>query len=505
MKVGIKFFRLSVPLLIGVFSGCVHFRPPAPVKEARAVWITRFEYSNYSTTHDQDSIRAYIRNVIDRAARANFNMIFFQVRGNGDAYYTPGLEPWGDLLTGKLGEDPGWDPLQYAIDLAHARGLELHAWINTFPAWRGTEPPPETTPRSPYLEHPEWIVCDSSGTPMPLSEYYVSFSPGIPAVHDYIISVVADIVTRYDIDGIHFDYIRYPEIAPDKGYSHDSISVARFNSPEGNPFELDWEDWQREQLNQFVYKAYNAIHDLKPWVKVSAAVIGSYREGGWTAYHSVYQDPRRWTELGKIDFITPMIYWPRRHPTQPFLKRSREWDRYYTVGRYVFPGIGSYRYNTNEKNYRWSEVGGEIDGLRESRINGMAFFNAQSLEDHWEELAARRFRTPANVPPMSWKDSIPPSAPKNLRAEFIGNRVKLTWSIDASDNDIRRYNIYLSKTLPVDPLSSRNLQAVTVDATPEWTLKPAVKYRQMYVAVSALDAVWNESPLSTPLQLKFPR
>jgi uncharacterized lipoprotein YddW (UPF0748 family) len=192
-----------------LFSTCAHLPPsPPPTKEARGVWMHRFEYCEGTSTHDQDSIRTYIADVINHAADANFNIVFFQVRGNGDAYYTPGLEPWGNLLTGNLGEDPGWDPLEFALELAHRRGLELHAWFNTFPAWRGREPPPETTPPSPYLMHPEWIVSDSSGIPMPLSDHYISFSPGIPAVHQYISEVVLDVVRRYDIDGVHFDYIR---------------------------------------------------------------------------------------------------------------------------------------------------------------------------------------------------------------------------------------------------------------------------------------------------------
>ncbi|UCH10776.1 MAG: family 10 glycosylhydrolase, partial [Fidelibacterota bacterium] len=188
-----------------VFSACALTPAPhPPTKEARGVWLHRFEYCEVTPTHDQDSIRAYIADVINHAADANFNIIFFQVRGNGDAYYMPGLEPWGNLLTGTLGEDPGWDPLDFALELAHARGLELHAWFNTFPAWRGRKPPPKTAPLSPYLTHPEWIVSDSSGTTMPLSDHYISFSPGIPGVHQHITAVVLDVVRRYDIDGVHF-------------------------------------------------------------------------------------------------------------------------------------------------------------------------------------------------------------------------------------------------------------------------------------------------------------
>jgi uncharacterized lipoprotein YddW (UPF0748 family) len=474
---------------------------PSPAKEARCVWLHRFEYCQATSTFDQDSIRAYIANVIHQAADANFNILFFQVRGNGDAYYTPGLEPWGNLLTGILGEDPGWDPLEFALELAHERGLELHAWLNTFPIWRGRIPPPSTQPPSPYLAHPEWVVSDSAGIPMPLSDGYVSFSPGVPGAQEHIISVVTDLVRRYDIDGVHFDYIRYPEGAPDSGYSHDAISVERFHSSTGNPFQLDWHDWQREQLTQFISRAYNIIMREKPWLKVSASVIGSYSAGGWNAYHVAYQDPRRWTELGKMDFITPMIYWPRTQTSQPFMVRSREWLDHFTLDRYVFPGIGSYRYNTDEKPYTWAEAEGQVQDLRKYGIRGMAFFNAHSLSTRWQELGATLFSNPANPPPMPWKDDQPPQPPSRLRAAVKDEHLTVSW-VTPDDDDVQHFNIYLSRKLPINTWNSRNLFEVTPGPRLEWTVTPKSAYEGFYIAVSALDRAWNESGLSEPLRIE---
>jgi len=458
------------------------------------VWISRFEYCEYSPTRDQDSIRSYIANAIDKAAQANFNMVFFQVRGNGDAYYTPGREPWGSLLTDTLGKDPGWDPLAFALERAHARGLELHAWINAFPVWRGSEPPPETKPRSPYLKHPEWLVCDIAGTPQPLSEHYVSFSPGIPAVHDYIIDVVKDIVQRYDVDGIHFDYVRYPEKSPEKGFSHDSISVARFNSQEGNPYRLEWEDWQREQLNQFVYRAYNELTTLKPELKVSAAVIGSYNEGGWNAYYSVYQDPRRWVELGKLDFITPMMYWPRRHPDYPFATLAEKWQEQLPPERYVFPGIGTYRYTSRKRNYNWREALAQVDVVRSHQLPGLVFFGSRSLTDRWENLREQRFTNRANIPAMAWKDSLPPEPPANLRIEPQKAGVALMWTPSASI-DVRRYDIYVGQGPKVMNKTRWRLAAVTPGPVSAYTLSRTQLGTSRYIAISALDAAWNESDL----------
>lgn len=474
-------------------------RMETPVKEARAVWFSRFEYCGATQTHNQDSIKLHIDSVINKAADANFNIILFQVRGNGDAYYRSDIEPWGELLTGELGKDPGWDPLDYAITKAHSRGLELHAWINTFPVWRGKNPPKETTPLSPYLSHPEWVVCDSSGVPQSLSSHYVSFSPGIPEVHDYLIMLVEDIVMRYDVDGIHFDYIRYPEESVSQGYSHDAISVQRFKDPvEGNPYDLSWEDWQREQLNHFVYKMYNALHELDPGIKMSTATIGSYQDQAWNAYHAVYQDGRRWAELGKVDYLAPMIYWERSHPTQPFLTRSLEW-REHAFDRYCFPGIGSYRYNTNKKPHTWEEALGQIDALRKEGFYGFVFFDASSLEGHWEDLGRKEFSSPAALPPMPWLKVPPPVQPENVTVEIIDNyHISVQWQ--PMTDQYQRYIIYLSETEKINSSSSNTLRHISAPGAN--TAEITMTKKDQYLALSAVNKAWVESPLTNPIKVR---
>ena len=172
-------------------------------REARGVWVSRYEYAGTNPA----AAKERITEIFEQARKAKLNMVFFQIRGSGDAYYKSSYEPWAESLTGQLGKDPGWDPLEYAIGEAHRLGLELHAWINAFPVFRGTKPLPVTTPESAYLLHPEWIVCDEHGMPMKSSDGYVFISPGIPQAREYTLSVAMDIVNRYDIDGIHFDYI----------------------------------------------------------------------------------------------------------------------------------------------------------------------------------------------------------------------------------------------------------------------------------------------------------
>lgn len=456
-------------------------------REARGVWFSRFEYANIDSTKS----KARITEIFEKARTAKFNMIFFQVRGTGDAYYKSQYEPWAESLTGTLGKDPGWDPLEYAVHEAHHLGLELHVWINTFTIWSGKKPPMESSPRSAYLAHPEWLVCDMNGMPMPLNDHYVNISPGVPEARKYVVDVALDIVNKYDVDGVHFDYVRYPEDSPKLGYSHDSISVARFNSAEGNPDKLDWENWQREQINQFVFSAYNAITERKPWVKVSASVIGKYSGSGWTAYGSVYQDVRRWMELGKIDFVVPMVYWEMDNRTHPFGPLVTEWTTRVAYDRQVMPGI---LIGLGQK-FGWTEISHEVDAARARGASGVVFFSAATMENSWALLGTDQFSYWSDVPAMTWKDSIPPPAPSLYQAKASGKNIVLSWTLVPDLNGPLYCNIYRSSSPVVDIKDVRNILFVTARNSVEFVDSTA-EARRWYYAVSAFDRSGNESKLS---------
>ncbi len=456
-------------------------------REARGVWISRFEYADV----DSAKSKARITEIFERARTAKLNMIFFQVRGTGDAYYKSQFEPWAEPLTGTLGKDPGWDPLEYALHEAHRLGLELHVWINVFTIWSGKKPPVESSPRSVYLDHPEWLVCGADGKPMPLNEHYVNISPGVPEARSHVVKVALDIVNNYDIDGVHFDYVRYPEDSPKLGYSHDSISIARFKSAEGNPDRMDWDNWQREQVNQFVFSAYNAIVEKKPWIKVSASVIGKYSGTGWTAYTSVYQDVRRWMELGKMDFVVPMVYWEMDHKTHPFGPLVTEWTSRVAYDRQVIPGI---LLGLGEK-FGWSEISNEIDAARTRGAVGVVFFSAAALEKTWGTLGTDKFPYWSNVPPMAWKDSIAPQAPVIVQVKASGKNVKISWNLTADKNGPLYCDIYRSSTQAVDTKDAKNILNVTSRNAVEY-IDSTADGRQWYYAVTALDRAGNESNLS---------
>jgi uncharacterized lipoprotein YddW (UPF0748 family) len=273
--------------------------------EARGVWVTRWDFK---TSEDVVAI-------MDNCASAGFNQVYFQVRGTADAYYRSTLEPWAAPLSGKLGKDPGWDPLQVAIKAAHERKMELHAWINVATAWKGKLPPGKSKPAHILRSHPGWRMVYKDGRPMPYADAYIFVSPAIPGFQKHIQAVVAEIASFYAVDGIHFDYTRYP--APDTSY--DKVSNRLYWKAKKKNKKLTRAAWQREELTSLVLRMKERVKEVRPAAVVSAAVTGVYKDRwewgevvkGFSDFH---QDSHGWAKASAVDVLIPMIYWK---PTRP--------------------------------------------------------------------------------------------------------------------------------------------------------------------------------------------
>jgi len=291
--------------------------PPAPLEanqpageldrpvEIRALWITRWDFR----TPDD------MRWLADKAAAANFNTLYFQVRGNADAYYASTLEPWAARLSqGVLGQDPGWDPLALAVTEAHARGLELHAWVNIYPAWLGLTPPAPAEPEPMWsrfnrLYGDSWVVWNRQQQPMQLNEQYLWANPGHAAVQEQIAAVAQQIAARYLIDGLHLDNVRYPGWE----YSRDPATLAQVAQAQAAEPGLDRKEWQRRQISQLVERLHSAIQRIKPGLWQSAAVWPVYLDTWewWSAgdgYDGFCQDSVGWVDQQIVDLICPMLY-----------------------------------------------------------------------------------------------------------------------------------------------------------------------------------------------------
>lgn len=307
-------------LLYTLFDLTILIASP-PNEEFRATWVITWDHINRYETPGQNLER--VAKIMDDHADANMNAVIFQVRQSGTAYYQSSYEPWG-YYSGY--QNPGYDPLEVAIEEAHARGMELHAWFNVFQT-------SSTHNGTPAAEHPEWICRDQSGNPM---TSYRAVSPGLEDVRNYSVNVAMEIVRNYDIDGLHLDYVRWNEhtstnrnSAPlpeqlnrlDGIISQDEIDALNANSSGRYLYDYEhpysagvpdgfstWEKWWRWSVTEFVSTLHDSIQAVKPHVKLSAAVLGKYNWSGWQGYGTVYQDGALWYNNGYLDHIMPMSY-----------------------------------------------------------------------------------------------------------------------------------------------------------------------------------------------------
>lgn len=281
--------------------------------EYRGMWISRFEWPKSTEALTKSTIDS----MISTCRNANFNSLFFQIRGSCETLYPSPNEPWGLQFNFT---DQGYDPLTYAVSAAHGQGLEFHAYINAHTICQTTsgaptEPPPHTVPEHPFWlhgnpddpGHDDWCYVDSTGTTQPLGageNYYMWAAPGVPSFAAWWRQQVLYVANTYNIDGVHFDRIR---TAGDG--SHDPASIARQAGP-GNPGGLSFQNWQRDQITRMLNDVYGAIAEVnanrpggKPHIKISAAPYPSV-----SSQLGVNQDVASWTSIGGVDFFCPMIY-----------------------------------------------------------------------------------------------------------------------------------------------------------------------------------------------------
>lgn len=379
---------------------------PRPLVEARGIWVNRWAYRS------AEDIVA----IIEKAGLANFNQVYFQVRGVFDSYYSSSLEPWAKRLSGVLGRDPGWDPLRTAIDAAHGRGLELHAWINVFTLWEGNRAPEESNPRHAYLSHPDWVAQNDKHIPMPLGGGYIWASPGNPELRSHNSAVAVEIATRYDVDGIHLDRVRYPG----PNYSHDPVSENLYRLDMENRPGLSYADWERERVLLQVGEIYAALASSAPGAVVSAAVAGiTVDEWGWASvtegYNDWLQDARAMDEGEVVDALVPMVYWPCTDEYGAYTDFRALVDSHaaHVSRRFLFIGSDlkkaqdaeSRRGNIPRGYESFEQIERQIVHSRNSETEGWMLYDYGGLEGagYWGELREGPFAQPADIPFMWWR------------------------------------------------------------------------------------------------------
>ncbi|MBO6513791.1 MAG: family 10 glycosylhydrolase [Phycisphaerales bacterium] len=344
-------FRLSIVLLMLGFSGCVltgqgrydtdDSGSAERLSTEHGLWITRWDYQS-----PED-----VRRAIANAASIGITDIYWQVRGQADAYYDSDLEPWGHELLKYNPNPPGFDPLEIAVEESRLYKIRIHAWLNVMPLWRGKTPPADRSHM--YHTNPEWRLRDEQGNVQGLHDGYVVVNPVLDSVHDHIVSVVRDLVKRYKLDGIHLDYIRYlsDEIKPGKLMPGDPVSrelYARQTGRSGEVGKIDrkaYQDWIRSRITTLVKRIDQEGVAGKRGVRLSAAV---WRRPD-LAMDRYLQDAAEWANLGYVDTIMPMIYTEKNEQYSDDLS---SWLALVDQSQ-VIPGIGAYKHKTGaETNFQ---------------------------------------------------------------------------------------------------------------------------------------------------------
>ena len=458
-----------------------------PKRELRAVWLTTLSGLDWPRTKATSRVatekqKTELCQILDQLKAAHVNTILLQTRIRGSVIYPSALEPWDVSLTGQFDRSPGYDPVAFAIEEAHRRGMEIHVWMVTIPAFK-VEAAKQMGKKSLLQTHPDLIKKHNG-------QYYLD--PGLPGSADYLSSIIREFIGKYDIDGIHFDYIRYPENATS---FPDATTYKKYGGGKSKAA------WRRDNITAIVRRLYREVKAVKPWVKMSSSPIGKYRDTrrysarGWNCYDAVHQDAQGWLREGIQDVLFPMMYFTGDH----FYPFAVDWHEG-SYGRYVAPGLGIYLLHPNERNWELSVITRELHYLRRQNLNGQAYFRSKFLTDNtkglYDYLKETFYAYPALPPSYPWLDNEAPTQPQNLTQTFIDNQTcELRWqpSTDNTNQGGVRYNVYASYDYPVDITRAENLVSTLL---PDTTFVFNRLFSYLYglnLAVTAIDRCGNES------------
>ena len=441
-----------------LLSLTLHLSAQTPKHEVRAVWLTTIGGIDWPHSYSAWQQKQELTAILDKLKQANINTVLFQARIRATTVFPTTLEPWDICMTGTAGVSPGYDALQFCINECHKRGMECHAWIVTIPVGKWNSQGCKLLRK----RYPNLIVKIGD-------EGYMN--PEKSQTGEYLAQFCREVTHRYDIDGIHLDYIRYPETWKMKVSKHQG----------------------RQYITDIVRKIYRAVKWEKPWVKVSCSPIGKYddlsryRSSGWNAYTTVCQDAQGWLHEGIMDAIFPMMYFQGDH----FYPFAADWQEN-SYGRTIVPGLGIYFLSPREKDWDLGVIQRELCYIREQGLQGQAYFRSQFLTENtkglYDYVKTAYYPYPALLPPMTWQSSTLPAAPI-IKEERTGPTTAfLKW------NPIEgcRYVIYASKQLPVDTTDPANIVTVTPDCEYHYNLLSSTLLG-LHFTVTALDRYGNES------------
>ena len=478
-----------------------------PKREFRAAWIATvinldWPSSPFLSTSVQ---KQQLIDILDGLKETGINAVVFQIRSESDAMYESSIEPWSYWLTGQQGKAPNpfYDPLKFAVEEAHKRGMEIHAWFNPYRVVRDINGAYPVASNHVSVQHPDWIVRYSN---------IKVLNPGLPQVRDYITEVISDVVRRYDIDGVHFDDYFYPY--PVSGVAFDD-NAAFLQYPNGISNKSDW---RRNNVNLFIKEVEDSIQAIKPWVKFGISPFGIWKSGvptgitGLSSYNDLYADCMNWMRNHYVDYLTPQLYWPFGGGQD--YGKLMPWyaDSAAKYNRHFYPGQAAYRIPS----WSASEVPNQIRANRQNpNTKGSVFFRAlvgvlDNVKGFTDSLKNDLYKYPALLPIMNWKDTVKPNPPLNLAFGKIASagRSGLIWDIpnSASDGDTaNRYVVYHFNNPTPQPADYENAENIySIEGSRESFPSSSNLSAPYYFSVTSLDRNYNESSPSNIVQITSP-
>lgn len=392
--------------------------PPAP-REFRAAWVASVAQIDWPSQSglDASTQQAQAQAILDRAVELGLNAVVLQIRPAADALYRSALEPWSEVLSGQQGlaPEPAYDPLAFWIQHAHARGLALHAWFNPYRARHSTA-------RSPMAS-----THVAQRRPELVRRYgdQLWLDPAEPQAAAHSLAVIRDVVTRYDLDGVHIDDYFYP-------YPLSAVGGADLPFPDDEPWQryvldgggLTRDDWRRRHVNDFVQALYQMVKAIKPHVRVGISPFGIGRPdrrppgiAGFSQYDRLFADVEHWLASGWLDYLAPQLYWPLAQREQAFEVLLAYWQQQNPLGRAVWPGLFTSRLLTAAPAWSAQEIVDQIAAVRRRGAGGgqLHFSMVALMKDAQGVASALRqgpYAQPALAPAMPWiQPSVGPLAP----------------------------------------------------------------------------------------------
>ena len=480
-------------LLVLMCHNVVYADNKNPKREFRGAWIQAVN-GQFLGMGEQE-MKGYLVTMLNNLKRANVNAIIFQVRVEGDALYRSSLEPWSRFLTGTQGKDPGWDPLQFMVTEAHARGMELHAWINPYRA--RTKSTRKLDAKHQFSKYPErFIGYDTQ----------LFFNPSLQENRDWICTIVKDIVSRYDVDGFHIDDYFYPypvagnQFNDDVFYKNDSRGIA------------DKGDWRRDNVNRLIWQMHKTVRETKPWVKFGVSPFGIYRNmasspagsdtKGLQSYDDLYADVIHWINEGWVDYCIPQVYWEIGHTAADYETLVKWWAKH-AANRplYIGQDVNRTVRAADLKNSKSHQLPAKMKLQRSlPAIQGSCLWDAASAANNVGQyrtvLEQYYHKNPALMPQYKFIDKKAPKKVRGIkRITTAGNDV-LVWITPNKDNTkaldkVVNYVVYrFAQGEKVKLESSSNIVAITPNTYYHLPKGESGKYT--YV-VTALDRLQNES------------